>query len=213
MGTTAGDAPCDTGSPRRRDADRTRRALLRSATRRFARDGYAATTVRDVAADAGVNVALISRYFDSKAGLFEACLESATSTMTRPPRTVSTLADAVDRLVAAVAGPGADASAPEEIALFLRSSGDEHAENIRVGALRSSGERLATLAGWKPGGSDDVLLGAQLVVAAAAGIRLLRAAGGPEPLMSAGAEDLAAPMRALVSALVGPVGPPEPGVD
>src|SRR5687768_16792368 len=58
----------------RRDAARTRRRLLEAARRRFARDGYATSTVRDIADDAGVNVALISRYFTSKEGLFEACL-------------------------------------------------------------------------------------------------------------------------------------------
>lgn len=57
-----------------RDADVTRRALVRAARRRFATDGYRATTVRQIAADAGVNVALINRYFVSKEGLFEACM-------------------------------------------------------------------------------------------------------------------------------------------
>ena len=62
---------------RRRDATATRRALLQAARRRFAGQGYASTTVRQVADDAGVNVSLISRYFSSKEGLFEACLRSA----------------------------------------------------------------------------------------------------------------------------------------
>ncbi len=57
-----------------RDAAATRRALVRAARRRFATDGYRATTVRQIAADAGVNVALINRYFESKEGLFEACM-------------------------------------------------------------------------------------------------------------------------------------------
>src|SRR6187401_3364537 len=57
-----------------RDANATRRALIRAARRRFATEGYRATTVRHIAADVGVNVALINRYFDSKEGLFEACM-------------------------------------------------------------------------------------------------------------------------------------------
>ena len=61
-------------SGRARDAVNTRRLLLEAARRRFAHDGYGATTSRDIAADAGVNVALINRYFVSKEGLFEACL-------------------------------------------------------------------------------------------------------------------------------------------
>jgi Transcriptional regulator len=64
--------------PRRpRDARATRALLLAAALRRFTQDGYDTTTVRQIAEDAGVNVALISRYFGSKEGLFEACLELA----------------------------------------------------------------------------------------------------------------------------------------
>jgi AcrR family transcriptional regulator len=37
---------------RSRDAAKTRQLLLDSARRRFAHDGYSATTVRDIAADA-----------------------------------------------------------------------------------------------------------------------------------------------------------------
>ena len=58
------DADATTGKSR--DAANTRRLLLSSARRRFAQDGYSATRVRDIAADAGVNVALINRYFSSK---------------------------------------------------------------------------------------------------------------------------------------------------
>src|ERR1700744_3072446 len=68
----------DDGGPgvkvRHRDADETRQRLLQAARQRFAQDGYAATTVRDIAMEAGVNVALINRYFTSKEGLFEAYL-------------------------------------------------------------------------------------------------------------------------------------------
>lgn len=44
----------------------TREALLQAAHSRFIRLGYDRTTLRDVAADVGVNLALIKRYFDSK---------------------------------------------------------------------------------------------------------------------------------------------------
>lgn len=43
----------------------------------------AATTVRDIADDAGVNVSLISRYFACKEGLFEACLTEAVDELGR----------------------------------------------------------------------------------------------------------------------------------
>src|SRR6266704_4328400 len=56
---------------RPRNAEETRAALLAAAQLRFARNGYEATNLRDIAADAGVNVALIPRYFGSKEGLFQ----------------------------------------------------------------------------------------------------------------------------------------------
>lgn len=56
------------------DADRTTRARIRDAAlRRFAQDGFAAGTVRTIAADAGVSPALVMHHFDSKQGLRQAC--------------------------------------------------------------------------------------------------------------------------------------------
>ncbi len=57
-----------------RDADRTKAAILRAAQIAFSTHGYAATGVRDITAEAGVNASLVSRYFGSKEKLFEAAL-------------------------------------------------------------------------------------------------------------------------------------------
>jgi AcrR family transcriptional regulator len=51
---------------RRRDAVATRRALLAAARRQLDEHGFAGTTTRDIAAVAGVNQALVYRYFGSK---------------------------------------------------------------------------------------------------------------------------------------------------
>ena len=71
-------------------------------------------------------------------------------------------------------------------------------------SLRTFAERLASLAGWEPGkpDEDDLLLRAQLVLAAAMGIGVLRATGAPEPLMSATEAELATPVHDLVTALL-----------
>jgi AcrR family transcriptional regulator len=61
--------------PSRRDADATRGALLAAARDRFARSGFAATTVREIATDAGVDPALIVRYFGGKRGLYDAAVQ------------------------------------------------------------------------------------------------------------------------------------------
>jgi AcrR family transcriptional regulator len=53
-------------------AEAARSRLLRSGLRLFAQQGYAKTSTRELAEDAGVNVASISYYFGDKAGLYRA---------------------------------------------------------------------------------------------------------------------------------------------
>lgn len=60
---------------RPRNAAQTRADILDAARRRFATDGYEATTLRMVAADVGVDAALVSRYFGSKQDLFATATE------------------------------------------------------------------------------------------------------------------------------------------
>jgi AcrR family transcriptional regulator len=186
-------------SARRRDAARTRKALLDAASRRFAVDGYASTTVRDIADDAGVNVALINRYFGSKEGLFEACLvnlveESRREASTGPDRIAESIAGLI-------AGPKGDKGHREFLPLLLRRSGDERIDQLRLGFLRYYTERLAAAAGWQPGGDDQLLVRAQLVLAASIGAVVFRSAG-LAPLVSAEEAELVGPMRDLVDALL-----------
>lgn len=53
-----------------RDAQATREKLVAAARRAFSERGFERTTVREIAGDAGVNPALINRYFGSKEQLF-----------------------------------------------------------------------------------------------------------------------------------------------
>lgn len=53
-----------------RDAQATRERLIMAARRAFSERGFERTTVREIAADAGVNPALINRYFGGKEQLF-----------------------------------------------------------------------------------------------------------------------------------------------
>lgn len=59
-----------------RNAARTRVAILRAGQKLFAQKGYSTTGVREIAALAGVNPALVGRYFGSKEGLLKAVLET-----------------------------------------------------------------------------------------------------------------------------------------
>ncbi|MEU6697187.1 helix-turn-helix domain-containing protein [Pseudonocardia sp. NPDC046786] len=60
----------DSGAPPVRSGDATRRALLAAAADLFAEHGYDRTPVRAIAERAGVNQALLFRYFGSKDALF-----------------------------------------------------------------------------------------------------------------------------------------------
>jgi len=60
---------------RPRDAHATRTDILAAARTRFSADGYDRTTMRAVAADVGVDPALVFRYFGSKQELFAAAAE------------------------------------------------------------------------------------------------------------------------------------------
>jgi AcrR family transcriptional regulator len=59
---------------RRPGTSTTRQAILDAARARFASDGYAATTIRQVATDAGVNASLVMQFFRSKDELFAAVM-------------------------------------------------------------------------------------------------------------------------------------------
>ncbi len=64
---------------RRRDATATRAALLKAATAHFAAEAYDSVSLRAVAAEAGVDASLISRYFGGKEDLFTAVLDACPS--------------------------------------------------------------------------------------------------------------------------------------
>lgn len=61
---------------RKRDAEATRAAILEAAKRQFADLGYDRAGLRDIAGEAGVDVALIKRYFGGKEALFVEALKA-----------------------------------------------------------------------------------------------------------------------------------------
>jgi AcrR family transcriptional regulator len=74
---------------RRPGTSSTRQAILDAARARFAKDGYALTTIRGIAADAGVDAALVMQFFGSKDELFAAV-------MSITPHAVSRITGAFD---------------------------------------------------------------------------------------------------------------------
>jgi AcrR family transcriptional regulator len=200
--TTAQDPD---GPPTRRDAKRTRRLLLSAALRRFASAGYGDVTVRDIAGDAGVNVALINRYFTSKEGLFEACLANAVDELDETVSDEMGLERVVALMIEQIEG-SPDGGAQLRLMLLLRSSGDARADQIRRDVFQSFAERLAAAVGRDPGssGSADSRLRAEIALSAVLGIVVARASIGPEPLASATEDELVRPIADVLSALLGP---------
>lgn len=62
-------------APPSRDSSVTKAAILAAARERFANDGYERATIRAIAADAGIDAALVMRYFGNKEQLFSAAAE------------------------------------------------------------------------------------------------------------------------------------------
>lgn len=83
-------------SGRARNAPQTRADILVAARRRFGSDGYQRTTLRAVAADVGVDPALIIRYFGSKQDLFA---EAAEFTIDLPDLSTVAADDVADVLL------------------------------------------------------------------------------------------------------------------
>ncbi|MFI6279213.1 TetR/AcrR family transcriptional regulator [Streptomyces sp. NPDC050988] len=135
------------GQRRRRDAAATRQALLQAARSRFIRLGYERTTLRDVAADAEVNLALIKRYFGSKEGLFKASLASAPRFLGRDgdfPQDRDTLAEALSLQLAAGAWPD---FGEHPVLMLLRNTGDEQVDELRRQALEEFSRQVLEASG------------------------------------------------------------------
>lgn len=62
-------------APRGRDSEATRAAILAAAREHFAAGGYERATIRGIAADAGIDPALVMRYFGNKEKLFAAAAD------------------------------------------------------------------------------------------------------------------------------------------
>jgi AcrR family transcriptional regulator len=184
-----------------KDAAATRLHLVQAARRRFAFDGYRATTVRDIAAEAGVNVALINRYFGSKEGLFRACLDRVVQDLGTEEPVEQGLERALAGLVThVVRAPTDDDSL--QLMLLLRSSGDDGADGIRRETLRRYAERLAGAVDDKV--SDELLVRAEIALSVVLGMTMLRRSTAVEPLASADDAVVAAALEDALRALLAP---------
>ena len=125
---------------RRPGSPDTRAAVLAAARERFAAQGYAGTSVRAVAADAGVDPALVHHYFGTKDDLFLASLEVKVD-----PR---------EALAPVVAG-GIDGAGERLMRIFVTVWGDDETRLPLMGLVRGIGD---------PGGQQLVRDGFQKMV-------------------------------------------------
>ncbi|MCX4553455.1 TetR family transcriptional regulator [Streptomyces sp. NBC_01267] len=170
------------GTERRRDAGATRLALIDAAAALFAERGYERTTVRDIAARAGFNQALLFRYFGSKKALFGEVMARDGRKQVRDTPPEHLLEAALRGLLA----PGGSGHHDRSLEVFLRSSsdGDAAAETGRL-LSQEYASVLATLTG-----ADDAGLRSDLILAWLLGIGLTRNVIGREPLASADPDDV-----------------------
>ncbi|MGR3323448.1 MAG: TetR/AcrR family transcriptional regulator [Pseudooceanicola sp.] len=99
----------------------TREKLLEQARLQFWARGYSNVPVRSIAGAAGVDVALISRHFGSKLGLFEASLHEAFDALELPDTTEGL----IEYVVAIYCSEPREAAAPSLITLITSNAHDE----------------------------------------------------------------------------------------
>ena len=105
---------------RTRDAARTREAILDAARALFAEHGYEGTTVRTVAAGAGITQGLITRYFGSKAGLF---LAASDLSLRSGEAMVGPREHLGERMAAGMVGRWRQQSAADPLLILMRAAG------------------------------------------------------------------------------------------
>jgi AcrR family transcriptional regulator len=180
----------------------TRAAVLDVARRRFLADGYQAVTLRSIAAEAGVDVALVSYFFGSKRGLFAAVMtlsvNPADVLAAALPGELSTLPERLlYRLIAA--WDDAQRSAPMRAMIVAAVNDDGVARLLREAV---EGEMIARLA--QRIGGPDATVRAAVATLQTVGLIFQRYVLRLEPLASMPADELVARLAPAMRAALAP---------
>jgi AcrR family transcriptional regulator len=180
-GGRSADVP-GAGGPR---SEGTRRAILGAARAAFAAQGYEQTTIRAVAAGAGVDASMVMRYFGSKAGLFTA---AATLDVQIPDLRLAAAEHRGELLARQFIARWEDTATDEQLIAVLRTAVTSDAVAARfqaaIGMLIT--EPIAAL------GGDDAAERGGYIAAQLLGLALCRYILRIEPLASLPADEVVA---------------------
>jgi AcrR family transcriptional regulator len=180
-----------TTTRRRHDAKASRQALLEAADALFDERGYDAATVRDIGERAGVDAALIARYFGGKEGLYLATLEQER----RTPMPTD-FAQALEHMLSRSEQRGIG---PIPLAMVSPTLSGEMRGQIRAIMGRRVVEPVA--AELSARGVTDAELRAEVLVALAIGVSLTRASGTLPTLTGAPLPEVLAVLEPLIDTL------------
>jgi AcrR family transcriptional regulator len=183
--------------PHRRpyDAAASRQALLRAAAELFDERGFERATVREIGERAGIDPALIARYFGGKEGLYLAALSDPEST-----RAITCSASEPSIAVRDMLRRWDErGSTPFRRALMSHDPTPEVRD--QVGAMLAGRLLDPMVEDLQRRGHDDAVLRAQVAVAVATGVELLRENGLLPELGEADIESVLAIVEPMLRAL------------
>lgn len=198
----AGSDRTETRPTREERRRRTEATILEAAQRLFAELGFERTTIRGVAAQAGIDPALVMQYFGSKEGLFAA---SARTFADRKRALDAPLEDLVSAAIADLfAGFEDREQAAATVAVIRNCLTHERAREIMRDEVMSP--RHAKLA--ETIGGPDAELRAGLLAGVMIGTIIARYLIELPSVAGASQEDVERVLKPVLEALVTPEGPP-----
>jgi AcrR family transcriptional regulator len=183
----------DETSRRPHDAEASRRDLLEAAAALFDERGYDGATLRDIGERAGVDPALIARYFGGKEGLYLAALvETAPTEVDTDPRAL---------LRAMLCKPEHKRNSPVLRALVSPALSEAVRDQVR--AVLDGRAVGGVTRGLEAEGVEDARLRAELLMALMIGVSLTRSNGTLRALADADPEHLLEVLAPVAEALTG----------